>query len=104
VNTFGRARDIGKFTNQTFKEVLKKAGIYEKFTFHDLRHTHVTLLLLKNVNPKVIQERLGHSTIKMTLDTYSHLLPDMQNTAVAALDELLPLKNKNDFKFDEENI
>jgi len=56
--------------------------------FHDLRHTHATLLLLRGVNAKVVQERLGHSTISMTLDTYSHVLPDMQDTAVKALEGL----------------
>ena len=41
--------------------------------FHDLRHTHATLLLLAGINPKIVQERLGHASIDMTLDTYSHL-------------------------------
>ncbi len=53
-------------------------------TFHQLRHTTATILLLKNVNPKVVSEMLGHATIAITLDTYSHVLPDMQHSAVAA--------------------
>jgi integrase len=56
-------------------------------TFHQLRHTAATILLLKNVNPKVVSEMLGHGTIAITLDTYSHVLPDMQSSAVAAMEE-----------------
>ncbi|MED1201774.1 tyrosine-type recombinase/integrase [Heyndrickxia acidicola] len=52
-----------------------------KITFHDLRHTHASLLLKNNVHPKVVSERLGHSSIQITLDTYSHLLPNMQKEA-----------------------
>jgi integrase len=57
--------------------------------FHDLRHTHATLLLAQDVHPKVVSERLGHSTIGITLDTYSHVLPNLQALAVRKLDTLL---------------
>jgi integrase len=57
--------------------------------FHDLRHTHATLLLSKGVNVKVISERLGHSNIKVTLDTYSHVLPSMQEEVAHKLDEII---------------
>lgn len=53
-----------------------------------LSHTHATLLLLEGMHPKVVQERLGHCTVMMTLDTYSHILPDMQDTAVKVLEGL----------------
>jgi hypothetical protein len=56
-------------------------------TFHQLRHTAATILLLKNVNPKVVSEMLGHATIAITLDTYSHVLPNTQHSAVAAMEE-----------------
>ena len=56
-------------------------------TFHQLRHTAATILLLKNVNLKVVSEILGHATIAITLDTYSHVLPNMQHSAVAAMEE-----------------
>jgi len=62
-----------------------------KVTFHELRHTHATLLLLSNVNPKVVSERLGHSKVFMTLDKYSHVLPNMQKDAVEKLTETLHL-------------
>jgi integrase len=57
--------------------------------FHDLRHTHATLLLRQGVHPKVVSERLGHATVGITLDTYSHVLPDMQDEAVKLLDGAL---------------
>lgn len=58
--------------------------------FHDLRHGHATLMLMKGVHPKIVSERLGHSTIGITLDIYSHVLPTMQTEAVKAFDELFP--------------
>jgi integrase len=54
--------------------------------FHDLRHSHATMLLLSGVHPKVAQERLGHSSISVTLDLYSHVTGTMQEDAVAKLD------------------
>lgn len=56
--------------------------------FHDLRHTAATLLLLEGVHPKVVQERLGHAKISITLDTYSHVLPGMQDEAADKLNRL----------------
>ncbi len=50
--------------------------------FHDLRHLHATILLSQGVNPKIVQERLGHSTIATTMDIYSHVTPTMQKEAV----------------------
>ncbi len=64
-----------------FKTVCKHAGVLPR-RFHDIRHTHATVLLSSGVHPKIVQERLGHSTIKTTLDTYSHLIPTMQKEAV----------------------
>ncbi|MBM7634026.1 tyrosine-type recombinase/integrase [Geomicrobium sediminis] len=52
-----------------------------KIRFHDLRHTHATQLLRLNFHPKVVQERLGHSSVQVTIDTYSHLLPGLQEAA-----------------------
>ena len=59
--------------------------------FHDLRHAHATLLLLQGVHPKIVSERLGHSSIGITLDTYSHVLPSMQEEAAKAFDGLFPI-------------
>jgi integrase len=57
--------------------------------FHDLRHAHATLMLVQGIHPKIVSERLGHSNVGITLDTYSHVLPSMQVQAAEALDELL---------------
>ena len=54
--------------------------------FHDLRHSHASHLLASNVHPKIVQERLGHSSIGITLDTYSHVMPNMQADAAATVD------------------
>jgi integrase len=58
--------------------------------FHDLRHAHATLLLLQGVHPKIVSERLGHASVGITLDTYSHVLPSMQSQAAEAFDGLFP--------------
>jgi len=65
----------------------KAAGIPHR-SFHILRHTHATLLLAAGVNPRIVQERLGHSNLSMTLGTYYHYLPSMQAAAVEVLDRL----------------
>jgi len=56
---------------------------------HDLRHTSASLMLKANIHPKVVQERLGHSSIAITLDLYSHVAPGMQEAAALKLDEEL---------------
>lgn len=66
-----------------------KIAAVQKIRFHDLHHKLVTLLLAKGVNVKMISERLGHSKIKITLDTYSHVLPTMQEDAVNKIEEIL---------------
>lgn len=67
---------------RTFYRLIEASGV-PKIAFHDLRHTHATLLLSQGINPKIVSERLGHANIKVTLDTYSHVLPNMQKeTAV----------------------
>lgn len=62
--------------NTDFKIACKFADV-PKIRFHDLRHTHATLLLQLRENPKVVSERLGHADISITLNTYSHVLPNM---------------------------
>jgi len=57
--------------------------------FHDLRRTCATLLLTKGVHPKIVQKMLGHSSITINLDTYSHVLPNMQEKAVEAMEDIL---------------
>jgi integrase len=76
------------FRERVFKPLLKKAGL-PNIRFHDLRHTSATLLLSAGVHPKIVQERLGHSQISVTLDTYSHVLPTLQLEAADKLDSIL---------------
>jgi len=66
---------------------LRKVGL-PRIRFHDLRHAHATLMLSKGIHPKIVSERLGHASVGITLDTYSHVLPTMQSEAAAAFDEL----------------
>ncbi len=73
---------------RSFKPLLKKAGLPE-IRFHDLRHTCATILLGRSVHPKLVQELLGHATVAMTLDTYSHYLPSMGDAAGGAMGEAL---------------
>jgi len=68
---------------------LRRSGL-PHVRFHDLRHGHATLMLMQGVHPKVVSERLGHSRIGITLDTYSHVLPGMQAEAAQAFDALFP--------------
>lgn len=56
---------------------------------HDLRHTYATLLLRAGVNPKVVTERLGHSSVAFTLDTYAHVMPGMQPEAASRFSDLI---------------
>jgi integrase len=69
-----------------FREFLRRQKM-PRIRLHDLRHTHATLLLKGGVHPKIAQERLGHSSIAMTLDLYSHVLPGMQREAADMLDQ-----------------
>ncbi|MFZ5641781.1 MAG: site-specific integrase [Bacillota bacterium] len=68
-----------------FPAYLKKIGL-PKIRFHDLRHTHATHLLESGIHPKIVAERLGHSSTRVTMDTYSHVLPHMQEQAVNELE------------------
>lgn len=72
-----------------WKRILTRAGLPDTVRFHDLRHTCATLALSARVNPKVVSEMLGHSTVAVTLDIYSHVMPDMQEDAAAVIGALL---------------
>lgn len=75
--------------NREFKTAAKRAGLPGHFKLYDLRHTCATLLLSRNVHPKYVQELLGHASIALTLDTYSHVIPGMDGGTGAAIDEAL---------------
>ena len=71
-----------------------KAGI-KVIRFHDARHSHATLLLKQGAHPRVVQERLGHSTIATTLDVYSHVTPGLQEAVAVRFDEAMSGKYNN---------
>lgn len=87
-DTDGKPVRRSNFRKRSFMKLIEKANL-PAIRFHDLRHTAATLLLSQGVHPKIVQERLGHSQISMTLDTYSHVLPSMQREAASKLDTLL---------------
>jgi integrase len=89
--------DLGfVFTNETggplhvnalmvrYERLVREAGV-PRIRFHDLRHTSATLALVQGIHPKIVQERLGHSTVAMTLDRYSHVTPGLQQQAAEQL-------------------
>jgi len=86
--------EVGTLINPTnlrkrsFTPLLKRAGL-PSIRFHDLRHTCATLLLSRNVHPKYVQELLGHASIAITLDTYSHVIPGMGDHAAKAMEDAL---------------
>jgi integrase len=73
---------------RAFRKFMRRHGL-PQIRLHDLRHSHATHLLAAGVHPKIAQERLGHSNIGITLDLYSHVLPGMQQDAVAKVDAVL---------------
>ena len=83
----GTPMDPAKVTN-AFTAVIKEAGL-SGVRLHDLRHTHASLMLLAGVHPKVVSERLGHANISITLDTYSHVLPGLQEDAAEKFSKVI---------------
>ncbi|HFK1766740.1 integrase [Bacillus wiedmannii] len=79
---------IPRNLRKEFYNLTEKLGL-PKIRFHDLRHTHATMLIQQNVNVKLIADRLGHSNIETTLNTYSHVLPDMQKSVSEKLDKIM---------------
>jgi integrase len=89
-NQLGKPMNADNLYHRGFKPLLKRAGLASQgFTFHSLRHTCATLLLARNIHPRIAQEMLGHATISQTMDTYSHVMPGMGDVAATALEEAL---------------
>jgi integrase len=86
--TAGRPLDFRNVATASFKPLLKKAGLPD-IRFHDLRHTCATLLLSRGHHPKLVQELLGHASVAMTLDRYSHVLPGMGDQTAAPMEAAL---------------
>ncbi len=75
-------------TQRSFKPLLRRTVLPE-IRFHDLRHTYATLLLARGVHPTYVQRALGHASVKMTLDRYSHWMPSMGRATAEAIDAAL---------------
>lgn len=88
-NTIGRAFSITNLTRRYFRPLMDACGFDKHLTLYGLRHTCATLLLMNGTNPKIVSERLGHASVVMTLDVYSHVLPTMQDEATDAMDRIL---------------
>jgi integrase len=80
--------EIRPWTREQAEKMKTTPSLVPMVRFHDLRHTNATMLLLQGIHPKVVSERLGHSRVEITLNTYSHVLPTMQKEAAASLDRL----------------
>ncbi len=88
-NETGGTINPSNVRNRSHSWLLKRAWLPADTRFHDLRHTCATLLLSRNINPKIVSEILGHANTTITLDTYLHVLPDMQEKAARAMEEAL---------------
>lgn len=88
-NTAGKPLSASNLTSRRFKPMLVDSGLPTSIRFHDLRHSHATLLLSYGINPKVVQERLGHGSVRTTLDLYGHALPSSQRHAAVVAGKLL---------------
>ncbi len=84
----GTPMNHGNLLRRSFYPLMKSARV-PKIRFHDLRHTAATLLLVAGEHPKVVQEMLGHASITLTLDTYSHVVPSMQAAAASKMEAIL---------------
>ena len=92
----GRPLDPDVVT-QAFHRIAGQAGL-KGIRLHDLRHTHATLMLKAGVHPKVVSERLGHANIGITLDTYSHVLPGLQEAADERFDRIFEEVNNENLR------
>ncbi len=84
----GEPIEANNLKKRYFKPILEAAGLPD-MRLYDLRHTAATLRLVNGEHPKFVQEMLGHASITLTMDTYSHVLPGMQEESAARLNELL---------------
>jgi integrase len=88
-NRVGKTMNARNLITRSFKPLLDRAGLPRSVRVHDLRHTCATLLLTMGQHPKYVQELLGHATIAITLDTYSHVLPGMGDGLADAMDDAM---------------
>ncbi|MGD0856105.1 MAG: site-specific integrase [Dehalococcoidia bacterium] len=89
-NTEGKPTDPSTLTHQLSK-ALKRAGL-PHVRFHDLRHSFASLMLMAGIHPKIVSEMLGHASVTLTLDTYSHVIGGLQKAAICRLDDMLQME------------
>lgn len=87
-DAFGEPLHGSRITERRLRPLLKSYAL-PSIRFHDLRHTAATLMLAGGVNPKVVSEMLGHASVAITLDRYSHVIPSMQEDAARRMDQVL---------------
>ena len=75
-------------------KLVRRLGL-KGIRLHDARNTHASIMLRQGVHPKIVSERLGHANIQITLDTYSHVLPGLQEAAAAAFDDGVAVGDQN---------
>jgi integrase len=88
-NQTGSLFNPSNLRNRSFKRIKARAGVRQDLRFHDLPHTCATLLLGEGINAKVVSEMLGHASVTITLNTYAHVLPGMQDSAIDAMEAVL---------------
>jgi integrase len=88
-STTGSPLNRHNLVKRSFKPLLEKAGLPHSVRFHDLRHTAASLLFSRGTHPKMVQELLGHSDISVTLNTYSHMVPGMDDRVVGDMEDAL---------------
>lgn len=81
--------------SHAWTKLANRAGL-KGIRLHDARHTHASLMLKQGIHPKIVQERLGHASIQVTLDTYSHVAPGLQQAAANRFDDIV-LPNHKDY-------
>ena len=94
-NENGGFLDRHNVRKRQLNPVLRRAGVSE-IRFHDLRHTFASLLLANDAHPKYVQDQMGHASIKITMDTYSHLLPEAHKKGVETLNKILDIPKQEE--------
>jgi integrase len=99
-NTLGKPWRPNTIT-RAWAVLAARAG--KRIRLHDARHTHASLMLKQGIHPKIVQERLGHASIQMTLDTYSHVVPGIQEAAAMSFDKLFNRDKSRELEYSERN-
>lgn len=93
LNRDGKPLDRSNLITRRFEQTLENAGL-RRIRFHDLRHTYASLCIASGVDPKGLQQAMGHSSIQVTMDVYAHLYPGSQDSALARLEARFSTGNK----------